>query len=650
MNGLRTALGWALFHSLWQGAAIAAALAAALWFVRSSRIRYLCACGALLSMLLSFAITLALCWPADPQFHAIAAGPLPALRLAPAPALDGASSLDGLRESGPPAWLVPVWMGGVSLFYCYSLVAWMAATRLKKRGAFPAPIEWQHRLAELAARLGLRRPVALLESCLTEVPVVIGYLRPVILMPVGVLAGLTTGQVEAILIHELAHIRRYDYLINVMQTLVEGMLFYHPAVWWAGSVMRTEREHCCDDAVVAQQGDACGYAATLARLELNRGAVREPVLAATGGNLMRRIHRLMQQPEGPRLTAPLVAAGMLIATATLALAAWQAQPQPQPQRQQTQPQPQAATAQPAQHLVEPLPQPMIEPMPQTVQPADPRPLTPKQQMAREGKLRQELETPYRKWLNEDVAYIITDEERGAFKRLQTDAEREKFIEQFWTRRDPTPGTVENEMKQEHYRRIAYTNVQYAAGIPGWKTDRGRIYITYGPPDEIEDHPATPTASAYQQWRYKWIAGVGNNVIIEFIDPQGMHEYHMTMDPQEKDALRPLSGKQAPRPLPITATVLPSTAPIGVGPVFEVQARRVSVTVPLDTRGHKAEVSGSVLTNTGRVIANLVDRANPTDNTHTSTFMLVPGSYRVRFTVTDQVDGTVYQGEIPLDVH
>jgi len=279
-----------------------------------------------------------------------------------------------------------------------------------------------------------------------------------------------------------------------------------------------------------------------------------------------------------------------------------------------------------------------------------RPMTEKERRKKEEKLRKELETPYRKWLNEDVAYIITDEERTAFKRLQTDEEREQFIEQFWLRRDPTPDTIENEFKEEHYRRIAYTNEQFASGIPGWKTDRGRIYITYGPPDEIEDHPATPTASAYQQWRYKWIAGVGNNVIIEFIDPQGMHEYHMTMDPQEKDALRPLSGKQAPRPLPITATVLPSTAPIGVGPVFEVQARRVSVTVPLDTRGHKAEVSGSVLTNTGRVIANLVDRANPTDNTHTSTFMLVPGSYRVRFTVTDQVDGTVYQGEIPLDVH
>jgi GWxTD domain-containing protein len=650
MNGLQTALGWALFHSLWQGAAIAAALAASLWFARNSRVRYLCACGALLSMLLSFAITLALCWPADPHFHAIAAGPLPALRLAPVPPLDGASSLDGLRESGPPSWLVPVWMGGVSLFYCYSLVAWMAATRLKKRGAFPAPIEWQHRLAELAARLGLRRPVALLESCLTEVPVVIGYLRPVILMPVGVLAGLTTEQVEAILIHELAHIRRYDYLVNVMQTLVEGMLFYHPAVWWAGSVMRTEREHCCDDAVVAQQGDACGYAATLARLELNRGAVREPLLAATGGNLMRRIHRLMQQPEGPRVTAPLVAAGMLIATATLALAAWQAQPQPQPQRQQTQPQvqpqpqaqlqPQTAPVQTPQHLVEPLPQPMIAPVTQPVQQTDPRPLTPRQQMARENKLRQELETPYRKWLNEDVAYIITDEERTAFKVLQTDAEREKFIEQFWTRRDPTPGTVENEMKEEHYRRIAYSNEHYAAGIPGWKTDRGRIYITYGPPDEIEDHPTTSTATAYQQWRYKWIAGVGNNVIVEFIDPQGTNEYRMTMDPQEKTASNTL---------PITANVIPPT-----GQIDEV-SRRVNVTIPIQ-QGRTTRVRGVIyLANVGRQAnaapaANLMDISEGISNSYLATFMLKPGAYIIHFTTTDIRTGASRQGEIPLTVY
>src|ERR1043166_6292214 len=121
-----------------------------------------------------------------------------------------------------------------------------------------------------------------------------------------------------------------------------------------------------------------------------------------------------------------------------------------------------------------------------------KPLTEKERKKREEKLRKELLTPYRKWMNEDVTYIITDEERAAFKRLQTDEEREQFIEQFWLRRDPTPDSIENEYKEEHYRRIAYANERFASGIPGWKTDRGRIYITFGPPDEIESHPSGGT--------------------------------------------------------------------------------------------------------------------------------------------------------------
>src|SRR5213594_1384075 len=178
-----------------------------------------------------------------------------------------------------------------------------------------------------------------------------------------------------------------------------------------------------------------------------------------------------------------------------------------------------------------------------------KPLTPKEIRKREEKLRKELETPYRKWLNEDVAYIITDEERAAFKRLQTDEEREQFIEQFWLRRDPTPDSVENEFKEEHYRRIAYANEQFASGIPGWKADRGRIYIMYGPPDEKETHPSggsyerppeegggTTSTFPFEQWRYRYIENIGSDIIIEFVDPTMTGEYRMTMDPSEKDAL------------------------------------------------------------------------------------------------------------------
>jgi GWxTD domain-containing protein len=178
-----------------------------------------------------------------------------------------------------------------------------------------------------------------------------------------------------------------------------------------------------------------------------------------------------------------------------------------------------------------------------------KPLSDKERRKREEKLRKELETPFRKWLNEDVFYIITDEEKTSFKRLNTDEEREQFIEQFWLRRDPTPDTQENEYKEEHYRRIAYSNERFASGIPGWKSDRGRIYITFGPPDEIEDHPSggtyqrpieegggTTSTFPFQKWRYRYIEGIGNDIIIEFVDTTMTGEFRMTMDPSEKDAL------------------------------------------------------------------------------------------------------------------
>ena len=177
------------------------------------------------------------------------------------------------------------------------------------------------------------------------------------------------------------------------------------------------------------------------------------------------------------------------------------------------------------------------------------PMSEKERKRKEARLRKELETPWKKWLDNDVTYIITDEERKAFKRFNTDEEREQFVEQFWLRRDPTPDSMENEYKEEHYRRIAYANERYASGIPGWKTDRGRIYITFGPPDEIESHPSGGTyqrpitegggeTSTYpfEDWRYRYIDGIGNDVNIEFVDPTMTGEYRMTMDPSEKDAL------------------------------------------------------------------------------------------------------------------
>jgi len=173
----------------------------------------------------------------------------------------------------------------------------------------------------------------------------------------------------------------------------------------------------------------------------------------------------------------------------------------------------------------------------------------KAEKRRQKQVQKEMESPYKKWLEEEVPYIITGEERAAFKKLATDDEREQFIEQFWERRNPNPNSPENEFKEEYYRRIAYTNEHYASGIPGWRTDRGRIYIMYGPPDEIESHPSggsyvrpyeegggETSTYPFEQWRYRYIDGIGNNVILEFVDPTMTGEYHLTMDPGEKDAL------------------------------------------------------------------------------------------------------------------
>src|SRR5580765_3160812 len=191
--------------------------------------------------------------------------------------------------------------------------------------------------------------------------------------------------------------------------------------------------------------------------------------------------------------------------------------------------------------------------PDTTTPSGPQKLT-KEQKKKMGKALKELDAQYKQWLNEDVVYIIAPEERTAFLQLSTSEEREQFIEQFWLRRSSNPDLPENDFKEEHYRRIAYANEHYASGIPGWKTDRGRTYIIWGPADEVDSHPTGGTydrpmdegggsTSTYpwEKWRYRYLEGLGNNVELEFVDPSGSGEYHLTMDPSEKDALLHVPG-------------------------------------------------------------------------------------------------------------
>src|SRR5579859_2627859 len=196
---------------------------------------------------------------------------------------------------------------------------------------------------------------------------------------------------------------------------------------------------------------------------------------------------------------------------------------------------------------------------QAQDPQDPNSLPAPKKLDKETKRKmkqtlKELDNAYKQWLSEDVIYIITPEERNAFLQLSTNEEREQFIEQFWLRRSSNPDLPDNDFKEEHYRRIAYANEHYASGIPGWKTDRGRIYIIWGQADEVDSHPTggtydrpieegggSTTTYPWESWRYRYLEGLGNNIELEFVDPTGSGEYHLTSDPSEKDALLHVPG-------------------------------------------------------------------------------------------------------------
>jgi GWxTD domain-containing protein len=478
-NPLAGAVGWTLLHSLWEGAIISTALAAALVLVRSSRARYAAACVAMLVMLGGFGLTLSRVMPEG--VHGLRTVRAPAF-----PAWNDQTDKEAPGSSNPGLaavvpWLSLFWIAGVWVFSLGHVASWVSVCRLRRRGVCCAPERWQKELVRLSAQLRLSRPILLLESCLADAPMVLGHFRPLILMPIGLLAGLPAGQIEAILMHELAHIRRYDYLMNVLQRSMEGLLFYHPAVWWISRVIRAERECCCDDVVVAMSGSAHEYAVALAALEQNRWSGREPAVAATGGSLVKRIRRLLYPKVPNGVWTPLLAAVILIGTAAVAMAAWRSEP----------PQGGSAAAPPQTDRAE--------------------------------------TSPYDKWLNQEVVYIIDDDERAAFQKLTADEERKKFIEQFWLRRDPTPGTTANEFKEEHYHRIAYSNERFwtASGRPGWQTDRGHMYIVYGPPDEIESHPSGGVDSPPSEiWLYRHVEGIGDNLFITFIDPTKKGDYHL----------------------------------------------------------------------------------------------------------------------------
>lgn len=432
LDRLLAPAGWAMVDSFWWITGVAVALALMLRLAREAtpERRYTLAGLAVLGAPVAFLMALR-----GGDGASMTAGmPIP---LGALPAAIGMASFDGTDWARP---LAVFWLCGVCLLSLRTVGGWVYLRLLIRRAA---PMDWPV-LAELRTRMGVGRQVQLRASRRADSPFTAGWQRPVIVVPLATLAGLPADQFEAVLLHELAHIRRHDYLAEWALQTIETVFFYHPGVWWMTAMMRKERERSCDDMAIRSGVERGCYAKALLRLE----EMRVPALANgwTGTDLRGRVARVLGQPS--RTAAwPAVAIVVLAMLAPFAVA--------------------------------------------------------------------QVPKPYSLWLNEDVTYIIQPQERKAFEALRTDPERERFIEQFWERRDPTPTTpYENEAKEEHYRRISWANdrcKEAGSTKPGWATEKGRTYIVFGPPDEIEVHPAENN----EKWYYKLIPGVGSNVYFEF---------------------------------------------------------------------------------------------------------------------------------------
>jgi len=319
-------IGAALLHSLWQGALAGGVTALVLRALGGSRpsIRYLIACTGLALMVVAWTAT---AWQTAAQLVPEARAAAAAPALGPAGPFDFSPAIRPISpadlEAGAPSWrdrlegwsmaLVPLWLLGVCGLSLRLALAWLWVERMRRRALLPVAEAVAARTRELAHRLSVSRPVRVVQSARVQVPSIVGWLRPVILLPASALTGLSPAHLDAVIAHELAHVRRHDFAVNVLQTAAEILLFYHPACWWISRRIRAEREHCCDDIAVSLCGDRLVYATALADLEALRGSTAL-ALAATDGPLLQRVRRLLS----PAAAAPRPS-GWVAAAAPLAL-------------------------------------------------------------------------------------------------------------------------------------------------------------------------------------------------------------------------------------------------------------------------------------------------------------------------------------------
>ena len=312
--GIINDLGWTLIHFLWQGLLLAAVLQVILPMCRDSGARHNWALAILAMMVLAPVLTFLFI-----HGHAgIGASPA---------AVSGFSGLHGgaiiLQTPIPLGWvdvLVALWLAGVVLLSLRALGGWYLVEMLWRHDAFTLPDDLLQRCRALQKRLALTRPIIFLQSALVNAPVVIGWFRPIILIPISAVTGLTPRQLDALIMHELAHIRRFDTFTNILLVMAETFLFYHPAVWWVSRRVRIEREHCCDDFAVAMCGDAAIYVEALTSLKISK-AMPVLVLAASGGKLKERVARLLDVPSKSRKISPAAVIGLLFLGAIAATAA-----------------------------------------------------------------------------------------------------------------------------------------------------------------------------------------------------------------------------------------------------------------------------------------------------------------------------------------
>jgi beta-lactamase regulating signal transducer with metallopeptidase domain len=318
-------LAWTLLHFLWQGAAIAALAGALMTLFRASSTRYLIGIGALALMFASFGVTFALLSTPPAGGDGLTAASMPiSADVAPAPAANFIASATPAHEIPPEpdfAWVARAWLVGVCLLALRIALGLLLLEQLRRRNLSALPVEIVERCRALQQRLGISRVVRYCECRMVNVPSVIGFFRPVVLLPMRALTGLSPEQLEAVIAHELGHVKRFDVAVNFIQVIAETVFFFHPAVWWLNKRIRADREDCCDDVAIATCGRNVSYARALATMEGWRDTP-EFAMAATGGAVSNRVARLLgfEQKDGAR-TAGVITASVVLAAALMAGAA-----------------------------------------------------------------------------------------------------------------------------------------------------------------------------------------------------------------------------------------------------------------------------------------------------------------------------------------